>query len=61
MGGEESYINDCGDVGFMKRISVVISNEAWQVLKEYQERTKIGTRDEALEKLLTTWRPLEEA
>lgn len=43
----------------MKRISVVVSDAAWAVLKDYQERAKIGTRDEALEKLLTTWRPPE--
>jgi len=35
-----------------KRLSVVVSEDAWLVLKEYQEKKKIGTRDEALEKFL---------
>ena len=36
----------------MKRLSIVISDSAFLVLKEYQERHKIGTRDEAMDKLL---------
>lgn len=37
---------------YMKRLSIVISDPAFAVLKEYQERHKIGTRDEAMDKLL---------
>lgn len=36
----------------MKRLGVVISDDAFAVLKDYQERHKIGTRDEAADKLL---------
>jgi hypothetical protein len=36
----------------MKRLSIVISDEAFQVLKEYQEKKKISTRDEAMVTLL---------
>ncbi len=39
-----------------KRLSVVVSEEAWTVLKEYQEKNKIGTRDEAVETFLLAHR-----
>ncbi len=34
------------------RVNVVISDDARDVLSDYQERHKIGTRDEAMDKLL---------
>ena len=36
----------------MKRLSIIVTDPAFAVLKEYQERHKIGTRDEAMDKLL---------
>jgi len=36
----------------MKRLGVVLSDDAFAILKEYQERHKIGTRDEAVDRLL---------
>ncbi|MDD3906425.1 MAG: hypothetical protein PHS46_07905 [Candidatus Omnitrophica bacterium] len=31
----------------MKRLSVMLEDDAFQILKDYQEKHKIGTRDEA--------------
>jgi hypothetical protein len=36
----------------MKRLGIIVSDEAFAVLKDYQEKHKIGTRDEAGDKLL---------
>ncbi len=44
----------------MKRLSIVISDEAFQVLKEYQEKKKISTRDEAMATLLLEFKEMIE-
>ena len=36
----------------MKRLSIVISDEDFQILKNYQETKKISTRDEAVDTFL---------
>ena len=36
----------------MKRIGVVVSDDAFTVLRDYQEQNKIRTRDEAADALL---------
>lgn len=45
-------------VNDMKRLSIVISDEAFQVLKEYQEKKKISTRDEAMATLLLEFKEM---
>lgn len=42
----------------MKRLSVVISDEAFQVLKGFQEGRKISTRDDATTTLLLEYAAL---
>ncbi len=45
----------------MKRLSIVIPDDAFLVLKEYQEKMKISTRDEAMATLLMEFKKLKEA
>ena len=45
----------------MKRLSIVISDEAFLVLKQYQEEKKITTRDEAMATLLLEFQRLRKA
>lgn len=36
----------------MKRVGVILTDDAFAVLKDYQEKHKIGTRDEAMSRIL---------
>ena len=39
-------------INLMRKISLSVSDESWGVLRDYQEKNGIRTRDEALDKLL---------